>query len=67
MSREPADRLGAADRDDGHALGREIAAAPDRERLQRDLVADALDQHHSSDVLHRGSLPGPTPGAPRTA
>ena len=40
----PLDRLRAADRNDGDALGGEIAAAPGSERLDRDPVAGALDQ-----------------------
>ena len=39
---EAPDRLGAPDRDDRDALGIEIPAAPRRERLERDLVADSL-------------------------
>src|SRR5262249_9649382 len=42
---EPAHRLRAPGRNDGNSLAREIPAAAQRERLQRDLVADALHQH----------------------
>ena len=34
----------ASDRDDGDPLGREVAAAPGGERLDRELVAHALDE-----------------------
>ena len=39
-----ADRLGAADRQDRHAFGIEVATAPPRERLERELIAHAFDQ-----------------------
>ena len=44
---EPGDGLRAADRHDRDALGREIAATAPSERLERALVADALDEHDS--------------------
>jgi TfoX N-terminal domain len=39
------DRLCAADRDHGHALGGEIHATPRRQRLDREPIADAFDEH----------------------
>ena len=42
---EPADRLRAADRQNGNAFARQIPAAPNRKGLQRDLVTDTLNQH----------------------
>ena len=42
---ESADRLRAADRDDGHALGVEIAAAAPASASSATLVAGALDEH----------------------
>jgi hypothetical protein len=38
-------RLGAADRNDGDAFLIEVVSAPRGERLDRDLVAEALDEH----------------------
>ena len=40
----PADRVRPADRNDGDALGGEVAAAARRERLERAPVARALDE-----------------------
>ena len=50
-------RLGAADRDDGGAFGGEIAAQPLGERLDGDLVTDALhedDRARPGDPVERG-------------
>ena len=44
LERAP-DRLGASDGDDLDALGLEIPSAATRERLDRALVADPLDEH----------------------
>ena len=41
-----ADRLRAADRQDHNTLRVEIAVAPDRECLERDLITDSLDEDH---------------------
>ena len=41
---DTADRLRAADRDDRHAFGREVAALTACERLEGDPVARALDE-----------------------
>jgi hypothetical protein len=49
-----ADRLRAADRHDGDPLRLEVAATASCERLQRDAVADALDEHDCIKVsIHR--------------
>jgi predicted metal-dependent enzyme (double-stranded beta helix superfamily) len=55
---ETADRLRSADRHDGDALGREVAATAVGERLDRDPVAGALDEDdgtrlHVSYLLDR--------------
>ncbi len=42
---EVPDGLCPADRNDGHAFGIEVSATPPGQRLERDLVADALDEH----------------------
>ena len=54
---EAADRLRAAHRHEGDALGAEIPVAPLGQRFQRDLVADSFHQHDPSDRLEqsRGS------------
>src|SRR5437660_1336166 len=41
---DAADRLRAADGDDRHAFGRQVAALPARKRLEGDPVARALDE-----------------------
>src|SRR5207247_11374010 len=43
---KPPDRLCTAERDDRDAVCFEVPAPARGERLQRDLVADALDEHH---------------------
>ena len=48
----PPDGLRAADRVDRHALGREIAAPAQGERLECDQVARPLDQHDCARQLH---------------
>ena len=45
-----ADRLRTADRHDGDALAREVAAVTLGERLERDAVADALDEDDGARV-----------------
>ena len=52
---EAADRLCAADRDNGNVLGNEIPSTTHSERLQGDLVADAFDEHDCSGFLGHGS------------
>jgi SpoVK/Ycf46/Vps4 family AAA+-type ATPase/predicted metal-dependent enzyme (double-stranded beta helix superfamily) len=55
-AQEASDRLRASDRHDRHAFGREVAAAPLGERLDRDPVADALDEDDGTR-LHVPYLP----------
>ncbi len=61
---EPAECLRASDRHDGNALGREIPAAPSGERLHRDPVADAFDEHDCTGVHDPRSLPTKKQTAP---
>src|SRR4029079_5527423 len=65
---EAADRLRAAHRHDRDALGGEIAAAPACERLERDPVAHAFDEHDGTRIggstarpLGHGSGGAPSP------
>jgi hypothetical protein len=51
---EPADRVCPPDRQNGNAFGRQIPATSPRERLQRDLVTDTLNQHDCSRLLDPG-------------
>src|SRR4051812_49252562 len=46
-----ADRVCAPDRQDGDAITPQIAATTARQRLQRDLVADALDQYDCARLI----------------
>jgi predicted phosphodiesterase len=48
---EPADRLRAAHRHDGDALGLEVTTAPLGERFEGPLVADPLDEHGGVRVV----------------
>jgi hypothetical protein len=47
------DRLSAADRQDRHAFGIEVAPTPLRERLKRELIAHALDQNDAHAASSR--------------
>lgn len=53
---ESADRLRSPDGQYGNALGRKISATANRERLQRNLVAHALNKHNRTQELHPGIL-----------
>jgi hypothetical protein len=41
----------APDRQNGNAFGRQIPATSERERLQRDLVTETLNQHDCTRLL----------------
>ena len=45
QTEEPADGVRAADRHNRHAFSREVSPNASRERLERDPVADPLDEH----------------------
>ena len=49
-AQEAFDRLRATDGHDGDSLGLEIPTTPRGERLERDLVADALDEHDGTGL-----------------
>ena len=50
LRQEAPDGVRAADRHHGNALAGQIATQPCSQRLDRGLVADALDQHHRSGM-----------------
>ena len=60
---EAPDIPGASDRDDRDTLGREVAAAPDGERLDRELVAHAFDEDDGAEPAEgtRGQDPESVP------
>jgi hypothetical protein len=49
---EASDRLRTPDRHDGDSLGLEIPTTAPSERLERDLVADAFDEHDRTRFQH---------------
>ena len=55
LPEEPPDRLGATHRDDGDALGVEVAFAPGGEGLEREPVAEPLDQHDGAIHLRQST------------
>jgi hypothetical protein len=59
LAQHPPDRLRAADRHDRHALRGQVAPASRGERLERHLVAHALDEHERGcaiELNHRSRL-----------
>ena len=61
LAYDAAERLRASDGDDRDALGFEVAAAPSGQGLERDLVADSLDENEGrgvSGLLHPGHHAG---------